>query len=99
MRKSRSRVGVVVCIGQATLRVAGGDRTKAINMLQDPDALMANPEVQRIIAEGADKSGGIEVVEGVCSGGENVRAAAGGAREDANGRRRGKQLVFTSGLT
>lgn len=32
-------------------------------MLEDPDALMANPEIQKIIAEGA-KSSEIEVLDG-----------------------------------
>lgn len=43
--------------------MAGGDRAKAIKMLEDPDALMANPEINRIIAEGAGETS-LEVVEG-----------------------------------
>ena len=78
---------------QATLQVAGGDRTKAVKMLEDPDALMANPEINRIIAAGAEESS-LEVVEGQYS--EEAAAAAVGAAavggaagaEKATGRRR-----------
>lgn len=64
-----------VTLVQVTLQVANGDREKADKMLEDPDALMANEEVQRIIAAGAAESGDIEVVEGVCPEGRNGEAA------------------------
>jgi peptide chain release factor subunit 3 len=35
-----------------TLRLAGGDRAAAIKMLEDPDALMAHPEVIKVIEGG-----------------------------------------------
>ncbi len=60
---------------KATLQVANGDRAKALKMLEDPDALMANPDIKRIIAEGAGESA-LEVVEGQYPEGE---AAADGA--------------------
>lgn len=72
--------------------MAGGDRTKAVKMLEDPDALMANPEINRIIAAGAGESS-LEVVEGqypeeaaAAVGAAAVEGAAGA--EKATGRRR-----------
>lgn len=55
--------------------MAGGDRSKALKMLEDPDALMANPEVAKIIAEGVGDTS-LEVVEGQCSEGDAPAAAA-----------------------
>lgn len=43
--------------------MANGDRAKALKMLEDPDALLKNASVQKIIAEGAQASD-LEVVEG-----------------------------------
>lgn len=79
---------------QATLQVAGGDRSRALKMLEDPDALMANPEVKRIIAEGAGGTA-LEVVEGqypekeaAAAAAGSTAAAAGAAAEKATGARR-----------
>ena len=47
-------------------------------MLEDPDALMADPEIKRIIAEGAGATA-LEVVEGQYPEGGGAAAAAGGA--------------------
>lgn len=64
---------------KATLQVANGDRAKALKMLEDPDALMANPDIKQIIAEGAGESA-LEVVEGKYPEGDEAAAdgAAGG---------------------
>lgn len=43
--------------------MANGDRAKALKMLEDPDTLLKNATVQKIIAEGAQASD-LEVVEG-----------------------------------
>eukprot|EP00752_Nemacystus_decipiens_P012253 g10861.t1 len=80
---------------KATLQVAGGDRTEAIKMLEDPDALLANPEINRIIAEGAGETS-LEVVEGqypeeaATAVGAAAAAGAGapGAEKATEGRRK-----------
>ncbi|CAM9662519.1 unnamed protein product [Phaeothamnion confervicola] len=38
---------------RVTLRLAGGDRTAALKMLEDPDTLMVHPEVVKVIEGGA----------------------------------------------
>lgn len=48
---------------KVTLRIAGGDRKKAVAMLEDPDKLMEHPEVIKVIAEteaaaAAEENGG-----------------------------------------
>lgn len=64
---------------QATLQVAGGDRAKALKMLEDPDALMANPDIKKIIAEGAaTEDAALEVVEGQYPEATAVSRAGGG---------------------
>lgn len=70
---------------QATLQVANGDRAKALKMLEDPDALMANGNIQEIIAQGAQTSD-LEVLDGQYPEGspsvDGGRAGeAGGSRE------------------
>jgi hypothetical protein len=39
---------------RATLKIANGDREKALKMLEDPDALMKNPEVLAILDSSED---------------------------------------------
>eukprot|EP00903_Cladosiphon_okamuranus_P018854 g17342.t1 len=80
---------------KATLQVAGGDRAKAIKMLEDPDALMANPEINRIIAEGAGETS-LEVVEGqypeeAAAGAAKAEEGAPGADKSQGGRRTGSK--------
>lgn len=65
------RLQFVCTKNKATLEVAQGDREKALKMLEDPDALMANPLVVKIIAEGA-KASDIEVLDGVAEAGEST---------------------------
>ncbi|CBJ48633.1 Sup35, eukaryotic translation termination factor eRF3 [Ectocarpus siliculosus] len=86
---------------KATLQVANGDRAKALKMLEDPDALMANPEVNKIIAEGAASGdAALEVVEGqypeqagggVAAGGEGEGKAARGERRKGGDNYGGKK--------
>lgn len=80
---------------QVTLQVANGDREKAVKMLEDPDALMANPEVQRIIGQGASRD--IEVVPGVYPEGGDGEAKGMGSTgvgtkpsDDSNGASSGR---------
>lgn len=60
-------------------------------MLEDPDALMANPEINKIIAEGAASGdAALEVVEGQYpeQAGGSVAAGGGGEGKAARGERR-----------
>lgn len=80
--------------------MANGDRAKALKMLEDPDALMANETVQAIIAEGA-KGSDLEVVEGkyaepaAATGGGG--GGGGGAKETRSGRRDGDNGAGAAG--
>ena len=80
--------------------MAGGDRAKAWNMLGDPDALLANETIQRIIAEGAQSSDAdLDIVDGQYPEGQGVdedgdgdgRVGAEESKDEAHGARAGKQ--------
>lgn len=73
---------------QATLEVAKGNRETAVKMLEDPDALMANPEIQKIIAEGAQGSE-IEVLDRA-SAEEPVEGGGAGTRTETSTNRNGQ---------
>lgn len=81
--------------------MANGNRAKALKMLEDPDALMANETVQAIIAEGAEGSD-LEVVEGkyaepaaaVGGGGGGVKETRSGRRDGDNGGGAAGELIW-----
>ncbi|CAM9354536.1 unnamed protein product [Choristocarpus tenellus] len=52
---------------KATLELANGDRSKALKMLEDPDALLANPDIAKMIADSAGNAG-LDVLEGYAEG-------------------------------
>lgn len=68
--------------------MAGGDRANALKMLGDPDSLMANETIKRIIAEGVQSSEAeLDVVEGHYPGGAgSEREGVGEAGESKSGR-------------
>ncbi|CAM9705017.1 unnamed protein product, partial [Discosporangium mesarthrocarpum] len=52
---------------KATLHAANGDRAKALKMLEDPDSLMADPEVATLISASAGEVD-LELIEGYDEG-------------------------------
>lgn len=80
-----NRLFIFFACVQVTLQVANGDRAKALKMLEDPDALMDNEEIQSIIKESAKDSGDIQVVEGVCTEGPTEASVPGEGGGESNG--------------
>lgn len=75
---------------QATLQVAGGDRANALKMLGDPDSLMANETIQRVIAEGVKSSEAeLDVVEGHYPEGAGSESERVGEAGESKGGRNG----------